>query len=73
MSQRKGESLRFILFGELVRAYLKGRWRVGVGGLFLFLGAENWPRRQEERGLKRLSVAGFSGFILCQGRIKEKI
>ena len=25
--------------------------------------SENWPRCQEEGGLKRLSVGSFSGFI----------
>mgnify|MGYP003111985154 CR=1 FL=1 len=32
--------LRFTWFGSLVRAYLKGRWRLGVGGLFVFEGRD---------------------------------
>ena len=44
---------------------------MGVGGLFVFE-ARNWPRCQEDGGLKRLSVGGFSGFILCQGEKRRR-
>jgi len=41
---------------------------------FLFLGTDNWPRCQDGGGLKRLSVEGFSGFILRhRGSIKINV
>ena len=44
---------------------------MGVGGLFVF-GGRGWPRCREEGGLKRLSVGGFSGLILCHRGIKRR-
>lgn len=54
-----------------MRAYLKGRWRLALA-VFLFLGAEGWPRCQGKGGSRCLSVDGFYGFIFCQGEARKK-